>query len=601
MFLRRRWSLSSSATRHGESPKHQRDKERDRHRRHSKQRDPPPEERIIDLIDLDYSLTSRRRATGLIQDTTQLCRVAEHLKTKYPNGAQRIPKDAEVQFFWNNTRLDGNDIPKEASTLRYRVLPVGDDGFLRIEWKGTNLRLHRDQLDTIASEVAAGRSVGSIRQTVVDLVRASNKVTKDIVQSPNQVVIEMTGGLRPGPLEGNSWEAHKAQELWLCRHLTIDLKRPTRYLVLKGFNEEYVWHKPYVNSHGYVDAYDIKQRLIHALMAVGPSGVCRRGIGVIIDMNDIRLTVRGKLLGKHSLIRPGKTVEFDVPRVVEEKFLRAEARLVPLTETCNVCSDEKRVSEMPNRRLITASCEHDSSICKDCVGQWIASSMDTLTWDRLKCPECPQLLKYHNVQAFAPRDVFDRYDTLATRALLSSLAEFMWCLNPKCDSGQIHPTGCSKAKCFDCRQYLCVQHHVPWHSGETCDEYERRTRRQRKNDKASEKHVKEIAKPCPGCKKMVYKFVGCDHVTCEFHRRVFLFVPTRNLRAHEDKLTKIYKVYVAMSGAGCVLANITSTITGSSSVAIQNSAATTTTRRTTKEAGLSCPSWIPSLIRGAQT
>ncbi|KAI1774969.1 hypothetical protein F4818DRAFT_57311 [Hypoxylon cercidicola] len=513
MFSRQRWSFSS-ATRHSESSKHHRDKDRDSRRHHSKRRDPSPEGKKIELLDLDYTLTGRKYIQALIKETIQLDHVSEFLKTKFPSGDQRIPEDAEVRFFWNGKGLDGDDIPKEASILHYRVLLAGDDGSLRVIWRGANLKLRKAQLDTITSEVAAGRSVGNIRETIAELLRVTNKASKNFVQTPNQIVIEAVGGLRPGPLPGNNWEASKVQT-WLCRYLAIDLKRPTSYLVLKGFNEEYVCHRSYVDSRGYVDVHELKQWLKQSVLTtVHSRGLQRRGIGVGIDVDDIRLIFRGKPVRKHSHIRPGKIVDFDVPRVVEDKFIQAEAWLVPLSETCIVCSDEKRVSEMPNRRRITASCEHDSSICKECVGQWIVSSMDTVTWDRLKCPECPQLLKYENVRAFALREVFNRYDTLAAKALLANIPDFMWCLNPKCSSGQIYPNGCSRARCHDCKHSLCVRHHIPWHSGETCDEYERRTKRQRKNDKASENHVKEIAKPCPGCKKNVNKFIGCDHVTC---------------------------------------------------------------------------------------
>ncbi|XXG98162.1 hypothetical protein Hte_004483 [Hypoxylon texense] len=479
-----------------------------------------------------YVIAGRQYIQARIKDTIQLSHVAEFLKTKFPDGDQQISEDAEVQFFWDGKRLEENDIPKEAVTLRYRILPAWDDGSLRVIWKGANLKLRKSHLDTITSEVAAGRSVGSIRETVADLLRASNKPGKHAVQSSNQIVIEAAGGLRPGPLPGNSWQACKVQT-WLCRYLTIDVRQPAHHVILRGFNEQYVWHKPYVNARGYVDVHELKQWLKQSVLtSVHFRGLHRRGIGASIDVDDILLLSRGKIIGKHAHVRPGKTVDFDVPRAVEDKFIQAEAWLVPLTETCVVCSDEKRVSEMPNRRRITASCEHDATICKECVGQWIVSSMDTVTWDRLKCPECPQLLKYENVRAFAPRDAFDRYDTLAAKALLASIPDFMWCLNPKCSSGQIHPAGCARAKCHGCKHSLCVRHHVPWHSGETCDEYERRTRRQRKNDKASEKHVKEIAKPCPGCicghewcwlcfgryYRDEHEFLQCHHTQqCRYH------------------------------------------------------------------------------------
>ncbi|KAI1397276.1 hypothetical protein F4819DRAFT_90970 [Hypoxylon fuscum] len=506
----RRWSLSTTGRHAAESSKRHKDKRN----HHPKNPGPAQERKKIELLDLDYTLTGRQYVQVALKENSQLDHVTEFLKSKFPNGDQQIPEDAEVHYFCDGRRLGGNDVPKDAPALRYRVLSAGDDGAPRVIWRGANMKLRKPQLETIVREVAAGQSVSSIRETVAHLLRTSNKTDKSPVQSSNQIVVEAAGGLRPGPLQGNNWETRKVQT-WLCRYLVIDIRRAGKFLVLRGFNEQYIWHRPYLNSRGYVDVRELKVWLKHSVLAsVHSRGLHRRGIGVDIDVDDIRLTCRGKPIRKTSHIRPGETIDFEVPRVVEDKFIEAEAWLLPLSETCIVCGDEKRVSEMPNRRRITAACQHDSSMCKECIGQWITSSMDTVTWDRLKCPECPQLLKFANVRAFATREIFEKYDTLAAKAVLASIPEFTWCLNPKCNSGQIHPAGCSKARCHACKHYLCVRHNVPWHKGETCEEYQNRTRKQRKNNEASEKHVKEITKPCPGCKKNVHKFTGCDHVTC---------------------------------------------------------------------------------------
>ena len=95
------------------------------------------------------------------------------------------------------------------------------------------------------------------------------------------------------------------------------------------------------------------------------------------------------------------------------------------------------------------------------------------------------------------------------------MGDFRWCLNPRCGAGQIHRAECPKVKCHACKASSCSRHDRPWHRGETCEAYDRRTRRQRKGDKASEKKVKEMTKSCPRCRKDVYKYSGCDHITCK--------------------------------------------------------------------------------------
>lgn len=52
------------------------------------------------------------------------------------------------------------------------------------------------------------------------------------------------------------------------------------------------------------------------------------------------------------------------------------------------------------------------------------------------------------------------------------MAEFHWCLNPKCESGQLHYGG-AKFQCHECKSEACIKHGVTWHIGETCDEYDK--------------------------------------------------------------------------------------------------------------------------------
>ncbi|KAI1651504.1 uncharacterized protein F4817DRAFT_324761 [Daldinia loculata] len=504
MFPQRRPLASTS--RSAESSQHR----SDRRTQSSRRRDSSREKRRVELVDLDDIFTERN-PVKITFKTWQLHDVHASLKKRFPEGAQEIPEDAEVQFFSDNKRLEGDDIPKDSRLLFYRVLREGDDGSFRVVWRGTSVKLRKPEREAIAREATMGKSVGSLREIVANLLRDTNKSKEGLVQNANQIVIETEAGLEQRLLEGNSWEVRKAMT-WLCRYLIISMKPVDSYFVLQGFNEQYICHKPCLNRRGYADTLKLKNWLKNEVLATVHSDnkVRRRHI----NFEDIKLTYNGKPVTRASHIRPGATIDFEVPRSIEDKFVRAESWLVPTSETCIVCGDEKRVSEMPNRKRITAACEHDATTCKACVGLWIASSLERITWDRLKCPECPKLLKFENVRAFASREIFDKYDMLATKALLARIPEFMWCLNPGCESGQIHPAGCSKAKCHGCRGYVCIHHNVPWHKGETCDEYDKRTRKQRKNDEASEKHIKEMSKPCPGCKRNINKYIGCDHVTC---------------------------------------------------------------------------------------
>ena len=61
-----------------------------------------------------------------------------------------------------------------------------------------------------------------------------------------------------------------------------------------------------------------------------------------------------------------------------------------------------------------------------------------------------------------------------------------------------------------------------WHEEETCEEYETRIQElkrkrevEERNEEASRKKVKSIARECPGCGAMIQKISGCDHMTCK--------------------------------------------------------------------------------------
>ncbi|KAI1505249.1 hypothetical protein F5X99DRAFT_275730 [Biscogniauxia marginata] len=467
----------------------------------------------IDIVDLDALVSGRQPYKVSTKHSSRLTSITSHLRRTFPDEDQKIPEDAVIQYFFADKRLDGDEIPSGLSTLRYRVLGTGDDGSFRFHWggnrRGSRWNISSAQLNQLIPLVEAGCTIGELREAIAQLLGTSDTSPNHVFKDANRIVIQ-TGGLRPGPVQGNSWVARKV-DVWLSRYFWVGVASPENYFVFRGFNEEYIWHNPSVDRNAEIEARALKRWLKHSVLAaVHPGGSYRRGI----DVDDIRLFRHGKRVKDHDRLHPGACFEFELPRSVEDDYIQAESWLLSTTVRCTVCDDDKMVSEMPRRRRITKDCKHEATVCKECVEQWITSSLEPITWDRLKCPECPQLLKFGDVRAFASKDTFERYDLLATKAALNKMGQFQWCLNPRCDAGQINPAGCSKAKCYACESYSCAHHHVPWHHKESCAEYSHRTRKLRRGEKLSEQRVKEITKPCPGCNRNVNKYTGCDHITC---------------------------------------------------------------------------------------
>ncbi|KAI0399469.1 hypothetical protein F4802DRAFT_610851 [Xylaria palmicola] len=487
----------------------------------------------IDLSDLDEDFTLRPRTKIGAKKTSNLGHIASFLKQRFdaPEGRSGIASDDGIEFYHLGERLDeGGEIPRGASALRYRVVRPQSDGYPEIVWVGPSaigradaaplVRLCQSDLDEIAVDIRSGASVGQVRRRVASALDASwpggDARGRAPAIDPDRVEICTFGGLREGPVEGDEWTCRNLRS-WRCRYLVVGLAPAGHYFVFRGLNERYVYHNPAVGFREARDGACLRRWLAGVLASVGEAG------GRLDDIREDDVTLffacgggsgSGRPVGDAARVRRGLALDFRLRRETGLRFARAEAWLLPAAQTCSICVEDKRVSEMPEGGRITRGCAHEATACRECLGQWIASSMETVAWDRLKCPECPERLAFEDVAAFAARDVFDRYDKLATRAALSEVEGFRWCLNRHCDAGQIYPRGCDKARCYACRRSSCARHDVPWHSGETCEAYERRTRSQRKSYKLSEKHIKKITKPCPGCKKKVNKYSGCDHITC---------------------------------------------------------------------------------------
>lgn len=117
---------------------------------------------------------------------------------------------------------------------------------------------------------------------------------------------------------------------------------------------------------------------------------------------------------------------------------------------------------------------------------------------------------------------------------LSEEPNFHWCSrNGKgCGSGQLHENPCPHFTCGECGYQKCVVHNSEWHRDETCEEYDQRTRPQKRKDrkkqekketkeKLSAEHISKTTKPCPGCGKRIEKADGCNHMKCSVCRHEF--------------------------------------------------------------------------------
>ena len=120
-----------------------------------------------------------------------------------------------------------------------------------------------------------------------------------------------------------------------------------------------------------------------------------------------------------------------------------------------------------------------------------------------------------------------RYTEKSFLEAVKKMDGYVKCLAPNCTPGQIHGSGHEQPimTCAECGFKTCFTHMMPWHTGQTCNQYDEE-RRLRQEDEASERLLAKTAKRCPNedCGYFITKDGGCDHMTCKFssYRKAFL-------------------------------------------------------------------------------
>ncbi|TVY62711.1 E3 ubiquitin-protein ligase dbl4 [Lachnellula suecica] len=203
----------------------------------------------------------------------------------------------------------------------------------------------------------------------------------------------------------------------------------------------------------------------------------------------------------------------------------------PVIVDCTVCMESLELGDFPQQKL-TSSCDHKSLTCASCLTQSIEAQIADTPWDQITCPQCPELVSFESVKSVVSAEAFerqysnlDRYDMKSVMATFEHMPNFTMCLGPNCNSGQIHWTEDDQPimTCNTCHFKTCFTHKMPWHSDQTCGEYDAERKERMDQEAASEKVLQETTKKCPNgkCGLNCEKVSGCDHMTC--HKCKFQF------------------------------------------------------------------------------
>ncbi|TGO47478.1 hypothetical protein BOTNAR_0523g00020 [Botryotinia narcissicola] len=160
-------------------------------------------------------------------------------------------------------------------------------------------------------------------------------------------------------------------------------------------------------------------------------------------------------------------------------------------------------------------CRHpDTLLCRECLDLSITTDIEYGLLIGIKCPLCSAVLTDHDILCKASLGVVNRYSYLREKA--SRPDTFVMCLGPKCGGGQIHEGPEPLMVCDHCKFKTCVKHKLPWHQGQSCDEFDVDDSQieRLEQDEATAKLLAKDSRICPKCKECVVRSDGCDHMEC---------------------------------------------------------------------------------------
>ncbi|KAK4192825.1 hypothetical protein QBC35DRAFT_372859 [Podospora australis] len=435
----------------------------------------------------------------------------EHLiRDEYKARKVRLPDDTAIRIY----NPDGEEILPDAKTtgkrptIWYRLLGHGNS---LDRWRFSHC-VNRTQTDELNQAINQGATIGQFRRKVAGYLGISDA---------NRIRLFADDGMHRRFLEGDDWELRQIGKAWLTRYLAIHVRDEDRYAVCKGLKRNYVIHPPsrvFARGASPWNIGDLKfnfaiDTILNVAKQQGKSEL--RQLSRRELLSKIEFKSNGVVLRDSTLVKWGTTYDFEFSIDEAEIFSKEETWLLAATESCEICVEDKKLTELPIK--ITANCRHSAVLCKDCLKQWLSSSAESGNWRRLKCPgvDCTEELQYHDVKRYASKETFQRYDKWMVNDALQEFTGFLQCMAPKCGYGHIQDPACPTFHCQreKCKARHCVKHKIQ-HEGETCKEYKKRQKARKEQDEASEKKIAGMAKDCPKCKRRVHKTDGCNHMTC---------------------------------------------------------------------------------------
>jgi hypothetical protein len=109
---------------------------------------------------------------------------------------------------------------------------------------------------------------------------------------------------------------------------------------------------------------------------------------------------------------------------------------------CAICTKEQPLNACP----VASSIQHyhDPNACKKCFNRYIVGHIDS-GHARIACVECPERLRYKDIQTIVSKTSLRKYDKVLTKAFVEDDVDFHYCVSTPCAfKTSIEEVSCSK-------------------------------------------------------------------------------------------------------------------------------------------------------------
>lgn len=87
--------------------------------------------------------------------------------------------------------------------------------------------------------------------------------------------------------------------------------------------------------------------------------------------------------------------------------IQLERSTIPYISECSVCFETYPRGRFPRHR-ITAECNHEPTVCCDCLTLSIDTQIGSKVWDKISCPLCPMKIPFETVKAYSSAQHFEK-------------------------------------------------------------------------------------------------------------------------------------------------------------------------------------------------